>query len=155
MLCPSLRRPPGISHELPRIDPDLLCLFSRRCKSRSHLFCFHQARFNPPGAHKTTKTDEMAAPSEPLWLDVYDTPYSNGTNYAADVLFLIIVCGCLTSCIAAAWKTRRCITFSVALCIAYILEIIAYALRLQSWYIVSYTTNFGLSLIAPVFITIA
>ncbi|ROW16176.1 hypothetical protein VPNG_01840 [Cytospora leucostoma] len=97
----------------------------------------------------------MAAPSKPLWLDVYDTPYSNGSNYAANVLFLIIVCGCLTSCIAAAWKTRRCIIFSIALCIAYILEIIAYALRLQSWYIVSYTTNFGLSLIAPVFVTIA
>ncbi|ROV97580.1 hypothetical protein VSDG_04591 [Cytospora chrysosperma] len=63
----------------------------------------------------------MTAPSEPLWLNVYNTPYSNGFNIAAN---------------------------------SYILEITAYALRLQPWFIVSYTTNFGLSLIAPVFITI-
>lgn len=95
----------------------------------------------------------MVAPSEPLWLDVYNTPYSNGFNVAANGLFLAIICGSLAYCLAVSWKTRRCLPFSLVVCIGYILEITAYALKFQSWYIVSYTTNFGLSLIAPVFIT--
>ncbi|KUI66661.1 Sphingoid long-chain base transporter RSB1 [Cytospora mali] len=97
----------------------------------------------------------MAAPSEPLWLDVYNTPYSNGSDVAANILFLVIIAGSLATCLAVTWKTQRYIPISLVLCIAYILEIVAYALRLQSWFIVSYTTNYGLSLIAPVFITIS
>lgn len=109
---------------------------------------------HPPGPTYKPKTEIMAAPSESLWLDVHDTPYSNGSHVAGDVLFLAIICASLATCLAVTWKTRRCLPFSLVLCIAYILEIVAYALRLQSWYIVSYTTNFGLSLIAPVFLTI-
>lgn len=96
----------------------------------------------------------MAAPSGPLWLDVNQSPYSNNGNAIASVFFLSIIAASLTCCLAIAWKTQRFIPFSLVLSITCILEIIAYALRLQEWYIVSYTTNFGLSVIAPVFLTI-
>lgn len=96
----------------------------------------------------------MAAPSGPLWLDVNQSPYSNNGNAVASVFFLSIIAASLTCCLAISWKTQRFIPFSLVLSITCILEIIAYALRLQEWYIVSYTTNFGLSVIAPVFLTI-
>lgn len=96
----------------------------------------------------------MAAPNRPLWLDVNDSPYSNNGNGVASVFFLAIIAASLTCCLAISWKTRRFIPFSLVLTITCIFEIIAYALRLQDWYIVTYTTNFGLSVIAPVFLTI-
>lgn len=96
----------------------------------------------------------MAAPNRPLWLDVNDSPYSNNGNAVASVFFLAIIAASLTCCLAVSWKTQRFIPFSLVLSITCILEIVAYALRLQDWYIVTYTTNFGLSVIAPVFLTI-
>lgn len=96
----------------------------------------------------------MTAPNRALWLDVNDTPYSNNGNGVASVFFLAIIAASLTCCLAISWKTRRFIPFSLVLSITCILEITAYALRLQDWYIVTYTTNFGLSVIAPVFLTI-
>lgn len=96
----------------------------------------------------------MAAPNRPLWLDVNDSPYSNNGNGVASVFFLAIIAASLTCCLAISWKTRRFIPFSLVLTITCIFEITTYALRLQDWYIVTYTTNFGLSVIAPVFLTI-
>ncbi|KAI3400325.1 hypothetical protein diail_3706 [Diaporthe ilicicola] len=96
----------------------------------------------------------MAAPSGPLWLDVNQSPYSNNGSTVASVFFLVIIAASLVCCLAVSWKTQRFTPFSLVLSITCILEIIAYALRLQEWYIVTYTTNFGLSVIAPVFLTI-
>ncbi|KAK2611040.1 hypothetical protein N8I77_004422 [Diaporthe amygdali] len=96
----------------------------------------------------------MAAPSGPLWLDVNQSPYSNNGNAVASIFFLAIIAASLTCCLAVSWKTQRFVPFSLVLSITCILEIVSYALRLQEWYIVSYTTNFGLSVIAPVFLTI-
>ncbi|KAG8164690.1 hypothetical protein KVR01_004965 [Diaporthe batatas] len=96
----------------------------------------------------------MAAPNRPLWLDVNDSPYSNNGNQVASIFFLAIVAASLTCCLAVSWKTRRFVPFSLVLSITCIFEVTAYALRLQDWYIVTYTTNFGLSVIAPVFLTI-
>jgi hypothetical protein len=96
----------------------------------------------------------MAAPSGPLWLDVNDSPYSNNGNTVASVFFLALTVASLTCYLVTAWKTQRFIPFSLVISITCVLETVAYALRLQGWYIVTYTTNFGLSVIAPVFLTI-
>lgn len=97
----------------------------------------------------------MASPSGPKWLDVSDTPYSNTSNTMANPFFLGLICASLVACVAAAWRTRRCIPFSFVMCVAYIFEIAAYALRFQPWDYARFSTEVGLFTIAPVFITIA
>lgn len=96
----------------------------------------------------------MASPSGPKWLDVYDTPYSNGSNTAANPFLLALICGSLVVCVGATWRTRRCVPFSFVMCVAYIFEISAYALRFQPWDYSRFSTEVGLFTIAPIFITI-
>lgn len=97
----------------------------------------------------------MASPAGPKWLDVHDSPYSNGYNTTANQFFLALICISLVGCVAVTWRTRRCIPFSFVMCVAYIFEISAYALRFQAWDYTRYSTEVGLFTIAPVFITIA
>lgn len=102
------------------------------------------------------KTEQkMASPDREKWLDVFDTPYSNGANTAANGLFLGLICLSLVACVAITWRKQRFIPFSFVLCVAYVFEIITYALRFQGWDFTTYSVQFGLSTIAPVFVTIA
>ncbi|KAJ4394162.1 hypothetical protein N0V93_003379 [Gnomoniopsis smithogilvyi] len=97
----------------------------------------------------------MASPDREKWLDVFDTPYSNGANTAANGLFLGLICLSLVGCVVISWRKQRFIPFSFVLCVAYIFEIIAYALRFQGWDFTTFSVQFGLSTIAPVFVTMA
>lgn len=97
----------------------------------------------------------MASPDREKWLDVFDTPYSNGANMAANGLFLSLICLSLVACVVISWRKQRYIPFSFVLCVAYLFEIIAYALRFQGWDFTTFSVQFGLSTIAPVFVTIA
>lgn len=96
----------------------------------------------------------MASPSGPKWLDVFETPYSNGSNTVANPFFLTLICISMVGCLAVTWRTKRCIPFSFAMCVAYVFEISAYALRFQSWDFARFSTEVGLFTIAPVFVTI-
>lgn len=97
----------------------------------------------------------MASPSGPKWLDVYDTPYGGDASKLANGVFLGLTAISLVVCLAITVRTRRCLIFSSVLCVAYILEITAYALRFQPWDFTTWAANFSLSTIAPVFVTIA
>lgn len=91
----------------------------------------------------------------PHWTDVYDTPYSSQYNKVPNAFFLGLVSISLAGCFLVSWKTQRCVPFSFVLCVALLMDIISYALRFQDWSMGNFTTNFGLSTIAPIFITIA
>lgn len=97
----------------------------------------------------------MASPDREKWLDVFDTPYSNGANTAANGLFLGLICLSLVGCAVISWRKMRYIPFSFLLCVAYIFEIISFALRFQGWDFTKFSVQYGLSTIAPVFVTIA
>lgn len=97
----------------------------------------------------------MASPDREKWLDVYDTPYSNGANTAANGLFLALICLSLVGCVVISWRKQRYIPYSFVLCVAYIFEIISFALRFQGWDFTTFSIQYGLSTIAPVFVTIA
>lgn len=98
--------------------------------------------------------DTMASPSGPKWLDVEESPYSNESNATANEFFLVLICISLVACVAVTWRTQRCIPFSFVMCVAYIFEISAYALRFQAWDVMRYSAEVGFFTIAPVFITI-
>ncbi|PSR75530.1 hypothetical protein BD289DRAFT_337645, partial [Coniella lustricola] len=73
----------------------------------------------------------------------------------ANVFFLGLAAISLVTCLAITVKTRRYVLFSAALCLACLVEVLAYGLRFQSWAFVAYALNFSMSTVAPVFITIA
>lgn len=97
----------------------------------------------------------MASPAGEKWLDVFDTPYSNGSNTAANGLFLGLICLSLLASVAIAWRKRRFIPYTFVLCMAYVFQIWTYALRFQGWSFSIFSIQYGLATITPVFVTIA
>lgn len=97
----------------------------------------------------------MASPAGEKWLDVFDTPYSNGYNTVANGFFLGLICLSLVACVAITWRKRRFIPYTFVLCVAYVFSIWTFALRIQDWSFSLFSTQYGLATITPVFVTIA